>query len=367
MSINKKIFTLGLALLGFSALKAQQRHLLVGTYTNGGNSEGIYTFGYNPSGATQKPLHIAKGIDNPSYICFSPDKKFVYAVSENGDKSAVSAFAYNKGKLTFINKQNSAGADPCYITTDGKHVIVANYSGGNIAVLSINADGSLNKAKQTIQHTGKGIDPKGRQQSAHVHMTYFSPDRKYVLSTDLGEDKIYVYSYHAKAGTPLKLKNVYQVKPASGPRHLTFSPNGKFVYLANEFTGMITAFAYNKGQLKKIQDVATVAKDFKGAIDAADIHTSPDGRFLYETNRGDANSINVFAIAPNGHLKFVQTVPTLGKGPRNFTISPDGNQLLVAHQYTNNVVIFNRDKVSGKLTDTGKSIAVGTPVCLLFE
>ncbi|MNX81652.1 6-phosphogluconolactonase [compost metagenome] len=164
----------------------------------------------------------------------------------------------------------------------------------------------------------------------------------------------------------LTVKNIVKTNAGSGPRHLTFSPNGKFAYLAHEFNGSITAYTYAGGQLNKIQEIGTTAKDFEGRIDAADIHVSPDGKFLYETNRGDANTISAFAIQSSGQLSFVATVSTMGKGPRNFTIDPTGKYLLVGHQYTNEVVIFERNKKTGTLKDTGKRMEIGAPVCLIF-
>ncbi|WAC42364.1 beta-propeller fold lactonase family protein [Pedobacter sp. SL55] len=188
-----------------------------------------------------------------------------------------------------------------------------------------------------------------------------------MIANDLGEDKTYIYHYDANAAQPLKFKTSVKTNAGSGPRHLAFSPNGKFAYLAHEFNGKISAFSYKDGNLTLLQEAETVAKDFKGNIDAADIHISADGKFLYESNRGDANTISVFAIQKNGTLKFIETVSTLGKGPRNFSIDTSGNFLLVAHQYTNDIIIFNRHAKTGKLTDSKKRIQVGTPVCLVFS
>jgi len=199
-------------------------------------------------------------------------------------------------------------------------------------------------------------------------MTKFTPDHKYLIVNDLGEDQTYIYNYNpASKEKILTVKSVIKTNAGTGPRHITFSPNGKFAYLAHEFNGSITAFAYANGTLTKIQEIGTTPKDFTGKIDGADIHISADGKFLYETNRGDANSISAFSILPTGKLKFIETVSTLGKGPRNFTIDPTGKFLLIGHQYTNNIVIFNRNKTTGKLTDSGKRIDVGAPVCLVFN
>lgn len=365
----KKSLLVILSLFLVYQASAQHYNLLIGTYTNKGNSEGIYVYDYNTLTAEAKLKSIAKNVTNPSYLVLSKDNKFVYSVNESGKNSGVSAFSYNSksGELTRVNQKPSEGADPCYITADQKNVIIANYSGGNLVVYGRNADGSLTEPKQIIQHTGKSIDPKGRQASAHVHMVQITPDKKHLICNDLGEDQIYIYNYNANAKTPLTIKNVYKTTPGSGPRHITFSPNGKFAYLAHEYNGSITAFVYSKGSLNKIQEIGTTPKDFNVRIDAADIHVSADGKFLYETNRGDANTINVFSILPTGILRFVESVSTLGKGPRNFTIDPSGKFLLVAHQYTNDIVIFNRNAITGKLTDSGKRMNVGMPVCLIFS
>ncbi|WP_293788271.1 lactonase family protein [uncultured Pedobacter sp.] len=345
-------------------------NLIVGTYTAPGKSEGIYIYNFNAKTAATAIKSITKGTLNPSYLAVSPDHQFVYAVNETGATSTISAFKYDaaSGNLTFLNKVDSHGADPCYLTVDDKNVIVANYSGGSLAVFSRKADGSLTEALQIIKHTGKSIDPKGRQESAHVHMVKFTPDHRYLIVNDLGEDQTYIYSYTPTAKEKLlTVKSVLKTNAGTGPRHITFSPNGKFAYLAHEFNGSITVFAYANGNLTKIQEIGTTPKDFTGKIDGADIHVSADGKFLYETNRGDANSISAFSILPDGKLKFIETVSTLGKGPRNFTIDPTGKFLLIGHQYTNNIVIFDRNKNTGKLTDSGKRIDVGAPVCLAFD
>jgi 6-phosphogluconolactonase len=368
--MQKKIIFLLFSLFLVFQVQAQHYNLLIGTYTNKGNSEGIYVYDYNSLTAETKLKSVAKNVINPSYLAISKDKRFVYSVNEDGKNSAVSAFSFNSksGSLSFLNKRPSEGADPCFITTDDQYIILANYSGGTISVFNRNADGSLGVAKQIIQHTGKSIDPKNRQTSAHVHQIQFTPDHKYLICNDLGEDLIYIYAYNPTSTDKiLTIKTVIKTNAGTGPRHLAFSPNGKFAYLTHEFNGSITAFSYANGSLKKIQEIGTTVNDFTGKIDGADIHISSDGKFLYETNRGDANTIAVFAVSPTGILKLVEIVGTLGKGPRNFSIDPSGNFLLIAHQYTNDVVIFNRNQTTGKLKDSGKRINVGVPVCLVFN
>jgi 6-phosphogluconolactonase len=367
MQKNTFLFLFAIVLFVHQA-KAQSYNLLIGTYTNKGTSEGIYVYDYNSQTAETKLKSIAKNVINPSYLAISNDRRFVYSVNENGKDSEVSAFSFDSksGDLQLLNKKPSMGADPCYIITDGSQIFTANYSGGSITAFRSAKDGRLAEVKQVAQHTGKSIDPT-RQLSSHVHQIQLTPDRKYFVATDLGEDQIYLYHAAPANNGELALKKVIKTEPGTGPRHLTFSPNGKFAFLTHEFNGKITAFSYSNGDLIKLQEIETTPKNFTGKVDAADIHVSADGKFLYQTNRGDANTINSFAIAVNGKLTPIERISTLGKGPRNFAIDPSGNFLLVAHQYTDDVVIFKRDKVTGKLTDSGKRINIGVPVCLVFS
>lgn len=356
----------------FSVQSVAQKNtynLLIGTYTSPGKSEGIYTYNFDATTAESKFSSVAKEVTNPSYLAVNGNNKFVYAVAEAPGNSAVAAFSFDpkSGKLSFLNKQATNSKGPCFVSTDSKHVFSANYGGGSISVFGVEKDGSISPLKQLVQHTGKSIDPLKRQESAHAHQIQFTPDGKYLICTDLGEDQVYIYNYNAAGKDQvLTLNNVVKTNPGSGPRHLTFSPNGKFAYLAHEFNGSVTAFSYSKGKLNKIQEIGTVAHGFSGRIDAADIHVSPDGNFLYETNRGDANTISAFAIATDGKLQLIETISTMGKGPRNFSIDPTGKFLLIGHQYTDEVVVFERNKKAGTLKDTGKRINVGAPVCLVF-
>ena len=295
----------------------------------------------------------------------------MYSVNQNANgtnTSGVSSFNYNSknGQLDLINRQDVNAEGPCYIINDDKTVITANYFSGSISVFGKNSDGSITEMKQQIQHLGKSIHP-ANQLSAHAHMVAFSPDQKYVLVSDLGNDKIYTYHYNPNSSTEvLKFKDAVSVKPGSGPRHFTFSQDGKFVYLIQELDGSLTSFSYNNGILKQLNETSVLAAEFKDVAAAADIHISPDGKFLYASNRGTANDISVFKILKKGKLEFVQRTSTLGNGPRNFTIDPTGKFLLVGHQNSNDIVIFKRDSKTGKLTDTGKKVELCSPVCLVF-
>lgn len=343
-------------------------NLLIGTYTTSCESKGIYVYNFNTETADFKLKSTSERVINPSYLSVSKDENFVYSVNEYGDKSTISAFEFHpeNGSLKLLNQQSSEGADPCYIINDDKNVIVATYSGGTIAVFGKNADGSIAKNKQIITHTVEKTNSV-EQVKAHVHMVQFSPDKKYVLATDLGTDLLTVYNYNPDSKSAvLKFVNSFRVKSGSGPRHLTFSNDGKYVYLIQEMDGSVIVFLYNDGNFKLIQETSVIQKKFKGKTSAADIHISPDGKFLYATNRGTANDISCFKIRKNGKLKRKSNTSTLGKGPRNFAIDPSGNFLLVAHQFTNNVVVFKINKETGTLTATGKEIALSAPVCLVF-
>ena len=366
----KKTYAILLSIFTLATIHAQENkfNLIVGTFTKNCESKGIYVYEFDANTGDFSLKNNTENILNPSYLTVSNDTKFVYSVSENDKKSTASAFKFDSksGKIDFINSEFSKGQNGCYIINDEKNIITANYSSGSISVFGKKSDGSIAEVKQVVQHIGKSINEK-RQDAPHAHMVYFSPDKKYVLANDLGTDKVYTYQYNPNSTTEvLKLKSSFDVKPGSGPRHLIFSKDGKYVYVLQELDGTITSFSYAKGLLKKVSETTVVSSDFKGDIGAADIHISPDGKFLYATNRGTANDISVFKILINGKLEFVQRTSTLGKGPRNFNIDPTGNFLLVGHQYTNAIVIFKRDQKTGMLTDTGKKIELCSPVCLVF-
>lgn len=365
----KNLFRIVFIILCWNSVAQKNTNLIVGTYTNSCNSKGVYVYDFNMETADFAFKNSTEKATNPSYISISDDHKFVYCVNENGKESTISAFQFDAktGKLDFINKQNSAGADPCHLINDSQNVIVANYSGGNIAVFKRNPNGSLTDARQVVQHKGFSVNSK-RQEAPHVHMVRFSPDKKFVLASDLGTDRIYLYQYNANADKNiLQFKDTIAIKTGSGPRHFTFSPDGKFVYLLQELDGTVTVFDYFNGKFQRIQETTVVQNKFKGENSAAAIKISADGKFLYATNRGDANTISLFAINGKGKLIHQKTIPTGGKGPRDFTITPGGKFVLVAHQYSNDIVIFNRNPTTGELTDSGKKIELCAPVNLVFE
>lgn len=351
---------------------AQKKYtLFVGTYTSG-KSQGIYTYQFNRADASTTLVNTISS-SNPSYLAIAPNKKYIYAVNENADSAnnggGVTAFAIKKrGKqLIQLNQQPTNGNHPCYVTTDitGKYLFVGNYNGGNLSIFNITKNGSLLPAIQTIAHTGKSIN-KQRQEKAHVHATVISADNKYLLVPDLGMDKIMLYKFDAIKGVLSPTTDSFvPVQAGAGPRHIVFHPNQQYAYLTEELTGTIAAFKYTDGKLKLMQTISTVAENFKGNFSVADIHISSDGKFLYASNRADAESIAMYAVnAETGILTNIGYQPCMGIKPRNFSISPDNNYLLVANQESSDIVIFKRNTTTGLLHDTGKRIDVPNPVCL---
>lgn len=358
-----------LFLLGISPfyLSAQKNYrLLIGTYTGSGVSEGIYSYVVDVESGTFELKSVAAGFPDPSYLALSPDGKQVYAVSESGEASCAGAFSLNavSGKLSFMNSVPTEGKHPCYIAATDKYVVTANYTGGSISVFGRNQDGSLAALKQLVVHTGKGVDPQ-RQDRPHVHQVMFTPDKKYLIANDLGTDKVTVYRYCPDEDQVLVPHDSVSVKPGSGPRHVAIGKNGRYVYLLQEMDGTLTVMRLNRGKLK-IGALYSVVRKPGVKTGAADIHLSPDGKFLYASNRGTANDITVFRVRRNGKLKYLQQISSGGKGPRNFTITPDGQYLFVGNQHSHEIVILKRDIASGMLSDTGKRIQVGAPVCLIF-
>ncbi len=346
-------------------------HLLVGTYTSPGKSDGIYVYTFNSKTGKFHYKTEATGIKNPSFLAVSKDRQHVYAVSEvGGGEGSVSAYAFNAatGALTYLNKASSGGNGPCHITVDDqkKYVFTGNYGSGSLAAIPVNADGSLGKNIQSIQHYGSSI--RSNQSRPHVHATVLSPDNRYLLVPDLGTDKINIYQVDRSNSEPLSPADpaFASIEPGSGPRHFTFHPNKKFAYVIQEMTGMVTFFDYKNGKLKAMQTVTPVPSDFSGKIDAADIHISPDGNFLYGSLRGDIDELIIYSIGKKGQLTYVGSQSTLGKSPRNFAIDPTGNFLLVGNHRNDEIIIFKRSLKTGLLTPTGKSISIGSPVCLKF-
>lgn len=352
--------------------------MYVGTYTEeGSKSKGIYAYRFDADTSQITPLGLAAETTNPSFVAVSPNHHFLYAVNEVGNykgpnSGGVTAFAIDAatGKLTFLNEVPSRGADPCYITVDktGKFVLIANYTGGSVAVFPVLEDGRLGEASSFEQHTGHGPNAK-RQEGPHAHSIDLSPDNRFAFVDDLGLDELLVYKFDSTKGTLTPNDPPFvKVDPGAGPRHFALHPNRKFAYVVGEMGAAVTVFAYDNahGSITSLQRITTLPSGFTGRNDDAEIEVHPSGKFLYASNRGH-DSIAVFAIdASKGTLTPVEIASTQGKEPRNFQIDPTGTLLFAANQKSDNIVVFKIDQQTGRLTPTGEKIEVSTPVCVKF-
>lgn len=365
-------------LLATLAPRALAAEFLVyfGTYT-GKSSKGIYLSRLQAESGQLAPPTLAAETPSPSFLALAPDGKCLYAVNEVSTfegKAAGAVTAYRvdppDGRLTMLNRVSSGGGAPCHVTVDasGRTVLVANYSGGNVASFAIQKDGSLGPGS-LIQHAGSSVN-KSRQAGPHGH--YISPDpaNRFALACDLGLDQVLVYRLDpAKAALEPHAPPHASLPPGSGPRHLAFRPDGRFVYVINEMTCTMTTFRYDaaRGVLKRQDTVSTLPEGeaVKPAYSTAEVEVHPSGKFLYGSNRGH-DTLVVFAINPDGSLRRVEHVSTRGRTPRSFGIDPTGRWLLAANQSSDTVVVFRIDAATGKLTPTGQEIAVGAPVCVKF-
>ena len=401
MQVRRRVFVvLSMLLVPWPAVRAlaedQDFFVYAGTYTgfkyiSHGNpagqshSEGIYVSKFHTATGELAAAELAAKISNPSYLAVSPDRRFLYAASEDplsvgparDHESYISAYAIDRhtGKLRFLNSVPSGGTSTCYLSVDktGKYVLTASYGSGSISVLRIEEDGSLGAQSAFVQHIGHS----GNQTMAHPSASDVSPDNRFASVPDLGLDKVLIYHFDAATGALSPLEPGFAARPAeSGPRHFVFDSAGKYAYLMNELTDIVTVFAWDSAQgiLTSLQDISTELPGYGGVNHTAEIAISPNGRFLYQSNRRlgkddvrGPDTIGVFAIDPaKGTLTLVEHAPTGGIMPRNFAIDPTGKYLLAANEISNNVVVFRMDENTGKLTRTGKEITVDTPVCLQF-
>ncbi|MBS1662776.1 MAG: lactonase family protein [Bacteroidetes bacterium] len=368
----------------FSLITAQGQsyYLLVGTYTNRGSnnatppadstgSKGIYVFEWANGHATLKSITPAV---NPSFLTISADGRYVYACTESRtqQEGSVSAYALDRASqsLKFINKVPSGSANPAYVSVHqaGRWVAVANYTGGSLSVYPTAASGALLPAVRQIQHTGHSVHSPN-QDHAHVHSVLFSPEGRTLYVQDLGEDSINIHPFNSAEQQPMAgAGEAIATLPGTGPRHLTFHPSGKYAYLIEELGGSVDVFQLypGTGKLKLLQRIAAHADTAKGPFRSADIHVTPDGRFLYASNRAEANLAMFEIDQSRGTLKTIGYQPVFGKEPRNFMIDPTGGYLLVANQDSNTIIVFKIDAQTGRLIPTKEKISVPSPVCLIM-
>ncbi len=353
------LLVLIISVLGICGQPAKTQQFYVGTFTSEG-AEGIYLCGFDDVTGEIKLQQTFKGIDNPSFLKVSPDKKYLYVVNrapKEIEPSGGFVSAYEIGKnstLKFLNKQLSHGADPCHVdvSPDGKFVAIANYGGGNTAASSI------------IKNEGSSVN-QSRQTKPFAHSIKFSPFGNQVFSADLGTDQLNIFTINGDKLVQPGQKFV-KLDPGAGPRHFDFHPDGDAIFVINELNSTITTLKKTGESWEKFQTVSTLPADFRETSYCADIHISADGKYLYGSNRGH-NSIAVFQVNGNTkQLKPVSFVPVQGNWPRNFSISPNGNYLLVANQRSGNITVFKINRETGMPEFTGKQIHIPAPVCIEF-
>jgi 6-phosphogluconolactonase len=362
---------------GQAAKKPDAYWVYVGTYT-GAKSKGIYRARLDPSSGSLTQPELAAETPSPSFLAWDPQRGHLYAANEveqfGGEKTgSVSSFGVDaaSGKLTARNQKPSGGAGPCHLVVDsiGRNVLVANYAAGTVAVLQTLKTGALTDPTTVIRHQGTGPD-KQRQEAPHAHCVTLDAANRFVLVNDLGLDKVMVYRFDPSAGklTPND-PPAASVAPGAGPRHLAFSPDGRFAYVNNEMALTVTAFAYDgsRGALRELQTLSTVPEGTgRAGNSTAEIRVHPSGKFVYVSNRGP-DSIAIFtADTQTGRLTAAGHQPTQGKTPRSFSIDPTGRYLLAANQNSDTIVVFRIDPESGKLTPTGTTVSVPVPVCVEF-
>jgi 6-phosphogluconolactonase len=358
-----------------SSLSQTLPFVFVGTYTEheGSQSKGIYVYQMDPASGRLNFRQEVRGVRNPSYLALHPHLNFLYAVNELQDSRSesgggVSTFSMDADGIKFLNQQASRGSDPCYVSLErsGRFALVANYTSGSVAMLPIQSDGQLGPASDVVQHTGSSVHPE-RQTGPHAHCILPDPTNHFAIAVDLGLDKLIVYRLDLENGKLHRHREV-DVQPGAGPRHLVFHPNHRFAYLINELNATLTWYRYEPGAgaLEELQTLPALPSDFDGQNLCADIHVSPDGNYLYASNRGHDSIVCYFVDQKTGELVFRNHTHTGGREPRNFAIDPSGNFLLAANQKTNSIVTFQIDARTGQLNRTEYEAEVSMPVCIKF-
>ncbi len=361
--------------------------LLVGTYTEPSvpgpdgtphrKGEGIHQVRIDAASAVLEENGPAAAARNASFLTFDPARRFLYCVNElNGADGPVSGrvSAYRiepGGELTFLNSQASEGNDPCHLTLDrsGSFVVVANYSSGCVSVLPVTEDGGLGAATQVVKHTGASVHP-ARQTEPHPHGVTFDEAGRFLFVPDLGIDKVMIYAFNSERGTlsPNPNQPFVELAPGSGPRHIVMHPAGAFAYVINELSSTVAVFRCDaaSGTLQPLQSISTLPEDFSGESTTAEIEVSPNGAFLYASNRGH-DSLAIYAIDQvSGTLAHIGHQGTMGQTPRHFSLDPSGNWLVVANQDSDSLILFEVDANTGQLTMRGEPVDIGSPVCAQF-
>lgn len=341
----------------------------LGTYTKN-YSKGIYNFSFNTSSGEICGINLAGEIGNPTYLTLSKDKKYLYSVMKTETHGGIAAFKIDESSmsLSLLNYKLFPGASPCHLITNNDNSLLfsANYHTGEITCYPLNNDGSLEDPSSRIFHEGTGANPL-RQEKAHAHFVELTPKEEKLLVLDLGIDKMVVYDYSNGILQEDKSLTV-DFEGGSGPRHLVFHPNNNFVYVLSELTSEVFVLKYtsSNSSLKTIQKISALPNNFNGDSIASAIHISHDGNFLYTSNRG-YDSIAVFKVhSDNFTLSLVEIVETSGVHPRDFSLDPTNNFVIIPHQISNNITVFSRDFITGKLKKLDKEYPFPSGVCIKF-
>jgi 6-phosphogluconolactonase len=363
------------ASLGTSSQTANGDELLVFVSAFAPGSDGaIDAYHLNIQTGQLKRVHRTTDIEHPFFLALAPDRKSLYSIhapGQFGGKSAEQVAAYEivgrTGQLKLLNRQSALGSAACYLDVDatGKAVVVANYATGSVASFPVRGDGSLGESASFVQHNGSSVDTT-RQEGPHAHCIVVSPDNRFAYAADLGLDQILGYRLDAATAKLSSNRQPFvRTPPGAGPRHLTFHPDRKHAYVINELANSVTAFDYDSesGMLIERQTISTLPKDFDGKSYCADLKITPNGRFLYGTNRGH-DSVAAYRIGDDGQLSLIGIEPSLGKGPQNLAITPGGELLLCANMAGSNIALFRIDKTTGGLTSAGEPIVAPSPSCI---
>jgi 6-phosphogluconolactonase len=335
----------------------------------------INAFRLDAASGKLAPTTRTAGAEHPFFLAVSPDRRFLYSIHarqfSGPDDEHVAAYAIEgrSGELRLLNRVSSKGRASCYLDVDrtGRTVLVANYTSGSVAALPVRKDGSLAEAASFHQHEGPSSVVPARQEAAHAHCIVISPDNRYAYAADLGTDQVVCYRLDARSAKLAPNRQPFaRTPPGAGPRHLTFHPNGRHVYVINELENSVTLFDYDPrtGFLIERQTLSTLPPAFDGESHCADLKITPDGRFLYGTNRGH-DSIAAYRLAADGRMTLIGIEPSLGKGPQNLAIAGSGKLLLCANLPSNNVAVFRIDAETGRLTSAGEPAAVTRPSCIM--
>ncbi|SDM78546.1 lactonase family protein [Bacillus sp. OK048] len=339
----------------------------IGTYTKG-DSEGIYSFTLDTDNRTIVDIKVAARLENPTYLTISPNNRRLYSVVKEGELGGIAAFSItDNGELKVLNSQFSEGSPPCHVSVDtnNNYLFSANYHKGTVdSYLLEQENGSVQPAVSIMKHEGSGPDP--RQEKAHTHYAGLTPDEKFLAVVELGIDAL--ISYKVNDNGRLEKVNLLPLKAGSGPRHLEFHPNGKYAYIMTEFSSEVIVLNYHpeNAHFTELQYISTLPENFKENNQGSAIHISGDGRFVYAGNRGH-NSIALFQInQESGELNFVEHTSTEGEWPRDFEIDPSEKFIVASNQESSNIVLYARDKSTGRLTLLQSDIKVPHPVCVKF-